>query len=359
MKKIAFLPFFALLVLASCSKDEDNVLPDYPVVVETPVADRVSIDVPKQNPGFVEEPGTSACYRFTYVNGQEIVFEVSTRIPGYVAFVKKIGGSASNVVIPYEIYATVGGEPATIPVAGFDLFSEAVTENVKTLTICSQARYVLALDNTTGAYSLVKASNDYLRQQLDKCPSVENVELDPEYPGLVSVKGSIYNSDFTELVAVPRGKTGLLNVVGGVTKIQDRAMANCISIDAITIPSSVTYIGKEAIMNTSSLRLINLLAKVAPIAYSDSFGYYAYNGTLRIPAGSASAYKFEKIEEPKEPAAPVDNPMATPEENDAAWDRYYEELEVYEEKLVEYDYYKEHAAYSNFLNIEEVEFTVE
>lgn len=301
MRKIAIIPALSMLILAACSNDDPKPLPDYPVKTFPPVADVPTMEIPRQNEGFQNEPGTnSATYRFTYQNGQEIVYEINTDVKGNAAVVKKIGGTSEKVVIPPSLSATMGGEPVTIPVVGLDLFVDPVTENVKQLTICGTVCNVINKEN-----ALKEASHDYLREQVNKCRFVEKIYLEPTYPGLASVDGVLYSKDLTSLVAVPKGVAGYFAVADGTVNVEDGAIYNCTKIDAVTFPASVKKIGHNAVVGTTGLMLVNMMPAEAPIAYSDSFGSYGYNGVLRIPAGSLGAYTFEPMDAPQEPAMPT------------------------------------------------------
>lgn len=356
MKKIALLPAIALLMLGACSdKDEPNPIPTDPVVSVQPVADNVTLVSPEQNNEYEREPQYgSASYRFTYTNGQEIIFEVLTDGTQYFAIARKLEGSSSEVIIPTKIRARLNGELTDIPVAGLDLFVDAASDNVKTVGISGSAHYMVITSNNVNTLSV--ATPNHIRNQVSKCPKVEKFILDSSYPGYTSMDGVIYTSDFSALVAVPMGYKGYFTVAEGTQEVQDRAMFKCNNINAITFPASVKVIGHEAVVSTNNLALINILSEEAPIAYEDSFGYYAFNALVRIPEGSISNYIFTKpdLTEPIEPTMPT--PDSTEEEwnkYDNDMDQYYNDLEAYNEAM---KVWNEHAAYASFTRIEQVNF---
>lgn len=345
-KRFAILPALALLILGACSdKEEHRAIPNDPVQTIPAVADNVTLDIPAQNPEYAPEKGAgSNCYRFTYSNGQEIVYEVNTNVPGNCAMVKKIDGTASTVVIPPTLSARMNNQPVEIPVAGFDLYVNAVKENVKVLKICGAAHYMIVAD------ALVNASPQYLRKQFNRCPDVERIELDPAYPQYVSVNGAIYTADFKSLVCVPKACQGTFTAVETVTTVQDSALYDCRHLDVITLPATVQKIGKGAVTATDRLLLVNILAAKAPVAYADSFGSYAYNGVLRIPEGSREAYTFEVMAEPVEPGLPGNDA------SDEEWEQYMAAVEAYNKALEDYSDFSDHAAFTLFKTVEQTDF---
>ena len=93
MKKLSILPLAALLMLGACSDDTPDItIPDKPVQTQQPVADNVTLNVPKQtSPKFTAD---GSLYMFDYENGQQIVYSMTTTGAGQrVAVVKKIFGS--------------------------------------------------------------------------------------------------------------------------------------------------------------------------------------------------------------------------------------------------------------------------
>ena len=100
MKKFAFLPLAALLMLASCKSDDPTPRPEVPtdpVATVPSQADDVTLNAPEQYPDYELD---GSLYRFTYANGQQISYTLTTdATQGNVARVRKIAG-ASEVIIP-------------------------------------------------------------------------------------------------------------------------------------------------------------------------------------------------------------------------------------------------------------------
>ena len=376
MKKFALLPAVALLLLASCSDDDPvRPVPNDPVISVPAVADQTRADAPKQNPDYTQLPQLgSAYYLFTFDNGQELTVSVETQTikeeKKMVAVVKKIGGNAPKVVIPSTLTGKTGtnNEPVEISVICLNLFEEAVDPAVKEIVL---SKGVNMMKDENGAKFLA-VTPSYLEVEVSKCPYVEKFGLEegyfgaeenddpsvtPKALGFVTKDGAIYTSDFKTLVAVPRAIDGTFTVVTGTENINARAFYLCSKIDAITFPASVQSIGKEAVMHTSDLLAINMLAPVAPKAPADAFGYFASSSVLRIPNGSLKSYTIVKpdVERPVEPIEP-DMETGTDEEweaYDIAMGEYNKALAAYEEAMSSY---VDYAGYLAFKNIQEVNF---
>ena len=355
MKKIAFLPLAALLMLASCSNDDEPVrqIPDAPVQVVAPVADDVNYVAPEQLEGYTIEGANDELYRFKYSNGQEIVFTCkpatmfeNERIN--VATVRKIEGTAADVVLPRTFTVKVDdGTTAEWKVVSVDLYTDGVTPTVKTIT----------WPNTIYAYYTTEykaVNSDWMRAQVSKMPGVEKIELENGFPGFASINGAIYTENLKNLVSVPRGVSGTFTIADDVQTVETRAFDHCAKIDVITFPASVTKIENDAVQFTDNLLVVNMLPLQAPVAGETAFGLAARNGVLRIPEGSLDSYIVAKpeIELPVAPVQP-DAETCTDEE----WDNWLVADMEYNEALAAYneamDAYNHTVAYSEFKTIEQ------
>ena len=93
--------------------------------------------------------------------------------------------------------------------------------------------YQEAIDSEYGAYTGFK--------------NLEYISVTEKCPRLTTVDGMLfydYNGEKILLVC-PQGKSGSINLPKGTTKIGDYAFYNCTKITSITIPDSVTEIGRN------------------------------------------------------------------------------------------------------------------
>lgn len=113
--------------------------------------------------------------------------------------------------------------------------------------------------------------------------------------------GIIYNADATELIEalpyyynkekVTDGYSSLLTVKDGVERIHQHAFDGCFRVKGVVLPASVTFVGRDAFCNASSIKMLKVKARVPADAAIDAFsrldiGYT----TLAIPAGTADVY---------------------------------------------------------------------
>lgn len=354
MKKIALLPVAALLMLGACSNDDPEVrpVPNDPVQTVPSVADHITLNAPAQKN--VATEGTY--FRASYDNGQEIVYSFVAGAAGRTAAVKKIQGSAANVVIPAEV--TYGDYTYTVNC--LDLLVDGIDNTVTSLTLPNTA-YQME-ENAT----YVTMTGEYFRAQMERGNKVEKIELEDGFPRFCTINGAVYSADMLTLVCVPRGYKGTMTVAEETQYIAPRALYYCSQIDVLTIPAGVLEIGDEAVVFNDNLLLVNCLATEAPVAVAGTFGTYAHNGVLRIPAGAEEAYKFTKptLERPLEPTEPTIPDNDATDEEWEAYDTAYAEWELamadYYEKMEAYttanENYNNHEGWALFKNIEAVTF---
>lgn len=333
-----------MLLLGACSDDKDPVrpVPNDPIETVLPVPDDVTVNAPAQTDYSYD--AFTKLNIFSFENGQVLYLERPVNGPNLI--LRKVGGTASDVVIP----ATVVAGENTYNILGIGLYVDGMADNVKTLTL-SKATYGTYASNK---FTAITASE--MRVFVEKLNNVEKLELENGYPGFCSVNGAIYNTAMTALVAVPRAKDGTFTVADGVTAIQDRAFYYCQKLDVVTLPGSVESIGDEAFLFTNDILLVNCLPATAPAANPSAFGYYTRKGTIRIPNGSYDSYIVPKPEIEK-PVEPVDPGMdSSDEEYDAylkALGEYNKAMELYNEEMKAYT---DAEAYSLFEHVEQVNF---
>ena len=82
------------------------------------------------------------------------------------------------------------------------------------------------------------------------------------------------------------GLTGDLTIPNSVTSIGKHAFSSCFKLKEVTIGSGVAYIDGKAFANCEELNSIISLAIKAPIINNDSFLNIATGGNLIIPNGA-------------------------------------------------------------------------
>lgn len=355
MKKLLFLPVAAMLLFVGCSDDEPIVIPEAPVKVQQPVADNVDYHAPAQTSNKYERDGS--LYVFTYQNGQKIGYEMMTSGNDRIAIVKKIIGTSKEAVVPYTVTGQISEtQTAEWTVIGIDPYADGIAENITSLTLpvsCSNFMY-----NST----IYTMDDVQMRKLTQNAKGLSKIELEASYPGYVSINGAVYTEDMKTLVTVPRKMAGEIAVAEGTETVGDAAFTHCASLTAVTLPASVTAIGKEAFTFCDNLLVLNVLSSEAPVAYADTFSkYLADNGVLRVKKGTEGSYKVARpeVEEPLMPTEPAQPGEEATEEEwgayekamaeyEAAVEKYEAEVEVYDAAWLKYD---EKAGYAIFKTI--------
>ena len=111
---------------------------------------------------------------------------------------------------------------------------------------CSQLTSILIPESVTGIGGYV----------FDGCSQLQSITVVPGNSSYASVNGVLYDASLTQLLRCPEGMTGAYSIPSGVTRIGDtqfsfwhpfvspRGFANCTQLTQVTIPRSVTEIGR-------------------------------------------------------------------------------------------------------------------
>ena len=122
----------------------------------------------------------------------------------------------------------------------------------------------------------------------DNCPDLTDYNVDGDNTSYLSEDGVIYSKDLTSLIRYPSGKSGVLNVPEGVTRVgfasfssaskltgvsfpdgltnvSGAAFLDCDSLVEVQLPDSVTFLGPGAFERCSSLERFSIPPKVTEI----------------------------------------------------------------------------------------------
>jgi len=91
-----------------------------------------------------------------------------------------------------------------------------------------------------------------------RCSNLTNIYVESGNQNYCSIDGVLFNSDKSELVTFPAGRTGEYQIPSSVTNIGSSAFYACSSLTSITLPSSVTTIDYGAFDYCENLKSIYL-----------------------------------------------------------------------------------------------------
>lgn len=100
------------------------------------------------------------------------------------------------------------------------------------------------------------------------CPGLVSISVDVDNKFYSSLNGALYNKSQTQLISVPGGKTGTIEIPDSVTEIGAYAFSSCKCIENIIIPDRVTSIGEWAFSKCSALKEITLPEGLKEISLS-------------------------------------------------------------------------------------------
>ncbi|MDR0919924.1 MAG: leucine-rich repeat protein [Oscillospiraceae bacterium] len=118
-----------------------------------------------------------------------------------------------------------------------------------------------------------------------RCPALTEINVDDDNPDFADIDGVLFNKDFTDILAYPKGLAGGYVIPDTVTRILDSAFANCTLLTDITIPDSVTVIDVMSFGNCTSLTSVVVPASVTHIygsMYEGSSGGGSFGGCTSL-----------------------------------------------------------------------------
>ncbi len=122
------------------------------------------------------------------------------------------------------------------------------------------------------------------------CSGLTSITVDDKNEMYYDIQGVLFNSNGTEIISFPAGRTGDYSIPESVTSIGNATFENCTGLTSVTIPSSVTSIDCYAFRNCSSLTSVTILSGVTSISYS-AFRNCCVLKSVTIPSSVTSIGK--------------------------------------------------------------------
>jgi hypothetical protein len=139
--------------------------------------------------------------------------------------------------------------------------------------------YCTGLKTITIGSSVTNIAMNYV---FGTCTGLTEINVDQRNSKYSSVEGVVLDKNGQTLIFVPRGKSGAYTIPSTVTNIDDNAILNCPLLTSVTIPSSVTLIKAAQFRACTNLTSVTIPSSVRSIGIS-SFRYCGLT-SVTIPA---------------------------------------------------------------------------
>jgi hypothetical protein len=144
-------------------------------------------------------------------------------------------------------------------------------------TISNDAFWVTSLTSVTIPSSVTTIGN----YAFYYCTSLTSITVAAGNPNFASEGGILYDKGKTTLIQAPGAISGTVTIPSSVTSIGRQAFDYCSSLTSVTIPSSVTSIDYAAFRGCTSLASITIPSSVTSIGY-DAFTFWTAQQTINI-----------------------------------------------------------------------------
>ena len=127
---------------------------------------------------------------------------------------------------------------------------------------CSSLTSVVIPDNVTE----IRCS------AFEDCSSLQSINVNENNQQYSSIDGILYDKDAKNIIYVPRGRKVPITIPDSVTSIGKSAFEHCFRLTSVTIPDSVTTIGDYTFKGCSSLTSVTIPDSVTTIVYRAFWG---------------------------------------------------------------------------------------
>ncbi|MBQ8387104.1 MAG: leucine-rich repeat domain-containing protein [Paludibacteraceae bacterium] len=196
------------------------------------------------------------------------------------------------------------------------------TENLK--ENCHIAwKYVCDDESATWEINNIEVAGILTKPAVEVIAKYDNYSNDVVIPSVVTHNYADYNVEAIAANAFSScSSLTSITIPNSVTSIGKWAFENCTSLNEITLPASVKSIDEEAFAGCTKLYDIYCFAMEPPTAYESSFANY--NAFLHVPCDNQRVYlldvifgNFKYIECIEAETTPTDTVVVTPSFNDA------------------------------------------
>ena len=123
------------------------------------------------------------------------------------------------------------------------------------------------------------------------CPSLSEITVDEANKNYCSSDGVLYTADGKSLVCCPAGKTGNVETLASLEKIEDSAFDNCAGMTSVVLNENLKTVGNDAFNFCGGLEKITCYAVEPPaIGWSGAFFRVPSSCVLRVMPGSEEKY---------------------------------------------------------------------
>lgn len=131
-------------------------------------------------------------------------------------------------------------------------------------------------DRSITTFNIGDNTNVICDNVFDDCESLKKITVDERNDKYSAVDGVLYNKKKTEIVCVPRGIDGEIEIPDGITNLHDKVFYNCKNLSSVIISDSVLEIGGTVFSNCSGLTNIVFGNRVS------SVGENAFKGCSKL-----------------------------------------------------------------------------